>query len=227
MKKVLHIPSPKQHSGIRNVAIFGSADVDSQDPVYHEAFNVARYLAYHDKVIVNGGGPGVMQAATEGAKAGGGQTLAVTFAPDPEEAPEFEGRFNENKVDTEIKTSNYIERMFGLMEHADAFIIFKGGTGTLSEWATAWLMAHIYYGHHKPFILYGEFWHEVVRAIQNNFFIGQHELDVFEIVKDEKELIPAFLRFERELSLRMKNQENKKIAEQKDIDKVVEDMPRK
>jgi len=174
--------------------------------LYQEAFNVARYLAYHDKVIVNGGGPGIMQAATDGAKAGGGQTLVVTFSPDPLEAPEFEGRFNENKADKEIKTKNYVERMFGLMEHADAFIIFKGGTGTLSEWATTWLMAHIYYGHHKPFILYGEFWYEVVQCMENNFFIGKHEMEVFEIVKDEAELIPAFTRFERELAIRMSKQ---------------------
>lgn len=211
MRTQLHIPSPKYDSAIKNVCFFGSADVDEQDPLYQEAFNVARYLAYHDKVIVNGGGPGIMQAATQGAKAGGGQTLVVTFSPDPVEAPEFEGRFMENNADIEIKTKNYVERMFGLMEHADAFIVFKGGTGTLSEWATAWLMAHIYYGNHKPFILFGEFWHEVINTINKNFFIGETELSVFEIVKNENELIPAFTRFERELALRIhkKNGKNK------------------
>lgn len=203
MRTHLHIPSPKKDSAIRNVAVFGSADVDSKDPVYEEAFNVARYLAYHDKVIVNGGGPGVMQAATEGAQTVGGQTLVVTFSPDPLEAPEFEGRFDQNKADKEIKTKNYVERMFGLMEHADIFIVFKGGTGTLSEWATAWLMAHIYFGHHKPFILYGEFWFDVIKCIQDNFFIGQHEMQVFKIVKNEEELIPAFEFFERQLEERM------------------------
>ncbi len=203
MRTKLHIPSPKIHPGIRNVAVFGSADVDQKDPVYEEAFNVARYLAYHDKVIVNGGGPGVMQAATSGAQSVGGQTLVVTFSPDPDEAPDFEGRFEGNRADVEIKTRNYIERMFSLMEHADIFIVFKGGTGTLSEWATAWLMAHIYYGHHKPFILYGEFWNDVIKCIMDNFFIGKHEMQVFKVVKNEEELIPAFEYFEHELEKRM------------------------
>jgi predicted Rossmann-fold nucleotide-binding protein len=94
--------------------------------------------------------------------------------------------------------------MFGLMEHSDAFVVFKGGTGTLSEWATAWLMAHIYFGHHKPFILYGEYWHEVVDCIRNNFFIGEKEMEVFQIVKNEEELIPALKRFEQELEERLK-----------------------
>lgn len=152
---------------------------------------------------MNGGGPGVMQAATTGAQAVGGQTLVVTFAPNPEEAPFFEGKFEGNHADVEIKTKNYIERMFSLMEHADIFIIFKGGTGTLSEWATAWLLAHIYFGHHKPIILYGEFWHEVVKCITDNFFIGDTEMQVFKIVKNQEELIPAFEYFEKELEARM------------------------
>lgn len=204
MRAQLQIPTPKSTSAIKRVAMFGSADIDEKDPLYQEAFNVARYLAYHEKVIINGGGPGVMQASTQGAEAGGGQTLVVTFSPDPNDAPEFEGRFAGNNADVEIKTKNYVERMFGLLEHADAFIIFKGGTGTLSEWATTWLMAHIYFGKHKPFILYGEFWHDVIRVIRENFFISEKEMQVFQIVKNEDELIPVFERFEQELNLRMK-----------------------
>ncbi len=203
-QKPVPIPSPKQTPLIKNVAFFGSADVDENDPVYKEAFKVARYLAYHDKVIINGGGPGVMNASTQGAESAGGETLSVTFYP--KDAPEFEGRFNDNKTDTEIRTAHYIERMFKLIEHSDAFIIFKGGTGTLSEWATAWLLAHIYYGKHKPFILYGEFWHEVVKCIEENFFVGEKEMRVFEIVKNEQELIPAFERFEKELKERMEKE---------------------
>lgn len=221
MRSHLHIPSPKESPAIRKVAMFGSADVDSKDPTYREAFNVARYLAYHDKIIVNGGGPGVMEAATKGAKSAGGQTLVVTFSPDPLEAPMFEGRSDGNDADVEIKTANYMERMFSLIDNADIFIVFKGGTGTLSEWATAWLMAHIYYGKHKPFILYGEFWHEVINVIQDNFFIGKAELDVFKIVRDEAELIPAFEEFEQQLKIRMQ-QSTKVSPEAKDLDKRLE-----
>jgi uncharacterized protein (TIGR00725 family) len=197
MKTQIRIPKAKQHCGIKYVALFGSADVDRQHPLYHDVFVVARYLAYHDKIVVNGGGPGVMNAATEGAKAAGGETLAVTFYPT--DMPEFEGRFFENHVDKEIKTANYIERMFGLMDHADAFVIFQGGTGTLSEWTTAWLLGHLYYGNHKPIILYGAFWEKVMNVINENFFIGEKERQVYRIAKDEEELIVALNEFETEL----------------------------
>ncbi len=197
MKTQITVPKAKLHCGIKYVAMFGSADVDSNHPLYQDVFRVARYLAYHDKIVVNGGGPGVMNAATEGAKSAGGETLAVTFYPT--DMPEFEGRFGENHVDKEIKTANYIERMFGLMNYADAFIVFQGGTGTLSEWATAWLLAHLYYGNHKPIILYGAFWEDVMRVINEHFFIGEKERSVYYIAHNESEMIMALNKFEVEL----------------------------
>ena len=200
MKTQIAIPHAKQHCGIKYVAMFGSADIDRHHPLYREVFIVARYLAYHNRVVIDGGGPGVMSAATEGAKSAGGETIGITFYP--KDMPEFEGRFRENHVDKEIHTANYIERMFQLMYHADAFVIFQGGTGTLSEWTTAWLLAHLYYGHHKPLILYGDFWHEVMRVIIDNFFIGEKEQEVYKIVKDEEELIVALNFFESELENR-------------------------
>lgn len=200
IKVPVKIPKQQTHCTINKVAIFGSADVDKDHPLYQEAFNVARYLAYHDKVVIDGGGPGVMDAATAGAESADGETIAVTFYP--KDMPEFEGRYHENNVDQEIKTANYIERMFGLIDLADAFIIFQGGTGTLSEWATVWLLAHLYYGNHKPLILYGEFWYEVISSIDKHFFIGEKETQVYKIVKDEKEMIQALNEFEQELKAR-------------------------
>lgn len=200
MKTQINVPKAAECCQIKNIAFFGSADVDKNHPLYEEVFKIARYLAYHDKVIVNGGGPGVMDAATKGAESAGGETLAITFYP--KDMPEFEGRFYENYVDREIKTANYIERMFGLIDNADAFICFRGGTGTLSEWSTAWLLAHLYYGKHKPLILYGEFWYEVMRVIEDNFFIGDKEKQVYKVAKNQDELIKALDEFEKELTQR-------------------------
>jgi uncharacterized protein (TIGR00730 family) len=210
MKHLVRVPRQQQDHYLKRIAIFGSADVDEHHPLYTEVFKVARYLAYHDKVVIDGGGPGVMDAATKGAQSAGGETLVVTFYP--EDMPEFEGRYFKNNADVEIKTATYIERMFGLMDHADAFICFKGGTGTLSEWSTAWLLAHLYYGKHKPLILYGEFWHTVMDVIVDNFFIGEKELSVFKIVNDQDELIAALDEFEAELAVRMQTEETKKTT---------------
>ncbi len=182
---------------IKNIAFFGDANLDPSDPVYKKAFGAAKLLAEHGYTIVNGGGPGVMDASTKGAESGKGETLAVTFFP--QNAPGFEGRYVGNVVDKEIKTSNYIERMFKLMEHADLYIIFKGGTGTISELGTAWVLAKLYYGHHKPFILFGNYWAEIIDVLKKNLNIDKKELSVFEIVDKEEELLPAIRMFERKM----------------------------
>lgn len=138
-----------------------------------------------------------MNASTQGAEEVGGKTLSVTF--DPENAPGFEGRYVRNITDQEIKTTNYVERMFKLLEHAHLFLIFKGGSGTVSEFGTAWVLAKLYYGHHKPFILYGEFWREIIDAIERNMNIDKQEMDVFEIVTSCEEVLPTIKKFQKDI----------------------------
>ncbi|MBI2010540.1 MAG: LOG family protein [Candidatus Chisholmbacteria bacterium] len=183
---------------IKNVAFFGYADAKPETELYQQAFATAKLLAQHGYTIVNGGGPGVMHAATQGAEAAGGETLAVTFSP--KDAPGFEGRYVLNVVDREIKTANYIERMFKLLEHSQTFVIFKGGTGTISEFGTAWVLARLYYGHHKPFILYGDFWHEVIGVLTKHMMMRGAEEKVFEIVNEPHEVLEAIKRFDQELT---------------------------
>lgn len=200
MRLSVALPTPKSNCRIQRVAIFGSADVDEEHPLYHEVFALARRLAYQNITVVDGGGPGTMAAATLGAKSAGGPTVAVTFQP--KDMPEFEGRYSGNTVDIEIKTANYVERMFGLMDQADAFICVQGGTGTLSEWATAWLMAHLQYGNHKPIILYGAFWKKLIDVVVEHFFIGEKELEVFIICETPEEVFVALAEFEHLLETR-------------------------
>jgi uncharacterized protein (TIGR00730 family) len=188
--------SPKHPTRIviKNIAFFGDAKILKSDPVYQDAFEIAKLLAQEGFTIVNGGGDGVMNASTQGAELVKGETLSITFHPD--DAPGFEGRYLRNITDEEIVTTNYIERMFKLMEHADIFIVFKGGSGTISEFGTAWALAKIYYGHHKPFILYGHFWEEIIDCLKKNMNIDAQECSVFEIVDKQENILPTIKRFQ-------------------------------
>lgn len=196
----IRIPEKLQATKIDKVAFFGSADIEQNHQICQTVFKAAQTLAKQGKTIVNGGGPGVMEAATSGAESVEGNTVAITFYP--EDMPEFEGREEDNIVDVEVQTANYIERMFSLIYYADLFICFQGGTGTLSEWTTAWLLAHLYYGKHKPLILYGEFWHEVMAVIKKHFFIGEKEKQVYTIVTNQEELAQAVKDLEQEIKNR-------------------------
>lgn len=185
---------------IKNIAFFGDADISEADETYKGAFDTAELLAQNDYVVVDGGGPGVMEAATAGAVKGGGKTISVTF--DPINAPGFEGKYVKNVTDTEIVTTNYVERMFKLMEFSDAFIVFKGGSGTISEFGTAWVLAKLYYGHHKPFILFGDFWIEIIDAIRHGMNIDAKEMSVFEICRTKEEVLKTIQKFEKNISKR-------------------------
>jgi uncharacterized protein (TIGR00730 family) len=183
---------------IKNIAFFGDADISPADETFKNAFDVAEALAKEGYVIVDGGGPGVMQAATTGATRGGGKTVTITF--DPVHAQGFEGRYLGNVASAEIITTNYVERMFRLLEYGDIFVIFKGGSGTISEFGTAWTLAKLYYGHHKPFILFGEHWISIIDCLRRNMNINAEEMSVFEICKSVSEVLDAISKFESKIS---------------------------
>lgn len=182
----------------KRIAFFGDAAVLPEHPAYQMAYHAAKKLAKLGYVIVNGGGPGVMDAATRGAESVGGETVSVTFYP--EHATGFEGRYLSNKTDKEIRSANYIDRMYKLMEESDIYLLFNGGTGTLSELGTSWVLAKLYYGHHKPFILVGAFWRPIIGVIHDNMLIDAKEMDVFKIVDGIDDILPAMKRMEEALN---------------------------
>lgn len=182
---------------IRQISYFGFADASSSDPLYKEAYEVAKYLSEKGFVAINGGGPGVMRAVSEGAKAGNGTAVGVTFYP--KDITNFEGRDPENPLDMEIKTKNYLERTLKLLDLGDAYVIFKGGTGTISEFGMAWGLARLYFGHHKPLILYGDFWNEIIKAFVASMRIRPEELKVYKVVNSPEEAGRAIETFEESL----------------------------
>ncbi|QQS39154.1 LOG family protein [Candidatus Woesebacteria bacterium] len=183
---------------IRQVAYFGWADTQREDPLYEEAVECAKFLTQKGYVAINGGGPGTMRAVTEGAKEAGGTAIGVTFYP--KDITNFEGRDMENKFDQEIVTENYLERTLKLLELGDIYVVFNGGTGTVSEFGMTWAMAKLYFGRHKPLILYGKFWHNIVNAFRDNMHVGDIAFKVFRIVETPDEAYEAILYFEEMLA---------------------------
>lgn len=193
IKKLFH----KDNHKIQKIAYFGFADAKAEDPLYKEAYDVAKYLTEKGFVAINGGGPGTMKAVSEGAKAVKGKTIGVTFYP--KDITNFEGRDMTNPLDKEIKTPNYLRRTLKLLELGDVYVIFRGGTGTISEFGMAWGLARLYFGHHKPLILYGSFWNNVVRAFTENMRIRADDMKVYKVVTTPEEAYQAILSFEEAL----------------------------
>src|SRR5260221_602097 len=146
---------------IKHISYFCFADTGLSDPLYKEAYECSKFLADKGFVTINGGGPGSMRAVSEGAKAGGGTVIGVTFYP--KDISNFEGRDPNNPIDQEMITKNYLERTLKLLELGDAYGFFAGGCGTISEWGMAWGWASHYYRHPKPLMLDGTFCSQISR----------------------------------------------------------------
>jgi len=110
----------------RSVTVFGSARLDESHPYYAMARTLAQRLAADGYTIVTGGGPGVMQAANQGACDADGNSVGINI-----QLP-HEQRVNPY-VRQSISFNYFFSRKVMLDFSAEAYIFFPGGFGTLDE----------------------------------------------------------------------------------------------
>ncbi len=180
---------------IKSVAFFGYSMSNETDDEFIGAYESARLVAQSGREVVNGGGPGVMYAATKGAKDAKGKVSVVYY--DPKHASRFEGQAGINIADTSDKESNYIERTKRLMELGDAYVIFNGGTGTVSEFAMCWAVARLYFGKSKPIILYGPFWRNILDAFWKNMKVRPEEYRVLRYANSPQQVLHYIEEYEK------------------------------
>jgi len=182
---------------IKRVAFFGDADLNKDDPSCLAASQIAELLAKNNYIIVNGGGPGIMLAATIGAKKGGGKIELVVLNP-KNNPNNYEGINSENLklADKVIETESYPERLNKLIEIADAFIVFNGGTGTLSEVGMIWEQAKFDYGRHEPIIFFGQQWKKVVEDLEKGMNYEDKEKKVITVVETVNEVLKVLQQVE-------------------------------
>lgn len=174
---------------IRTAGFFGGHAFNEQTQEYKDAKETAKLLAKSGLMVINGGGPGIMRASTQGAHEGGGEVLAVTCYYGGWGRANFEGVDKLNKFDKEIIADNYFVRTQRLLEMGDVHIVFRGGSGTISEWGMTWAMSRIHEGGHKPIILFGEFWREIMEVVTKKMLIQQGKESLYTIVKKPDEVL--------------------------------------
>lgn len=195
VEKELQEEKPK-HTGrlVNSITFFGDSAIPEEDEIYKSVWNAARFLAEKGFTIVDGGGPGIMKAATDGAESVGGNTIAVYW--EPKLASFFEGKNLANITDESEASSNYVMRTFGLISKGDAYVVCKGGTGTISELGLVWCLAKLYYGCHKPVILFGDFWDDLIEAFQKTMNIDETELAVLYQATTPEEILDIIQKHE-------------------------------
>lgn len=173
---------------INKIAFLGGADWKNENEVYQAAFETAKLLAENGHEIVNGGGPGVMRASTEGAHAGGGKALAITYHPSKPKK-NYEGIDPKNNFDEEVITLDYFDRTKLMLQNSDLHIVFKGATGTISEFGMTWASSRIHEGNHKPIVLFGSFWNGLIDCISKTMNIRKGEPNLLKILETPEEVL--------------------------------------
>lgn len=141
------------------VTIFGSARVPQDHWVYAAVRDVAAELTRMDCDIVTGGGPGLMQAANEGAK-----------STDPNAAQRSVGIRVELPFEQEVNSfvaqafehRTFFTRLHQFVLMSDAFVVVPGGIGTVLETMMVWQLLQVRKLHNVPLILAGKMYADLV-----------------------------------------------------------------
>ena len=135
------------------VTIFGSARARPGTFGYEETKRVAGALAALGCDIITGGGPGLMQAANEGAAASGGKAQSMGIRVDlpfEQEVNAFVGMAFEHRT--------FFTRLHQFVLASDAFIVAPGGIGTVLETVMIWQLLQVRHLSDTPLILVGRMW---------------------------------------------------------------------
>ena len=110
----------------RAVAVFGSARTAPGSVDFERGRHIGAGLARAGYAVITGGGPGVMQAANQGAAEAGGISVGLGI-----ELPVEQG-LNEY-VDLGVEFRYFFVRKTRFVKYAQAFVVLPGGFGTLDE----------------------------------------------------------------------------------------------
>jgi uncharacterized protein (TIGR00730 family) len=141
------------------VTVFGSARTEPGHWVYQEVKHMAAALSAMGCDIVTGGGPGLMQAANEGAKEANAservQSVGIRV-----ELP-FEQEVNPF-VEQAFEHQTFFTRLHHFVLLSDAFIVAPGGIGTVLESMMIWQLLQVRHLHDTPLIFAGPMWKGLV-----------------------------------------------------------------
>jgi uncharacterized protein (TIGR00730 family) len=115
------------YDGAPKVTIFGSARTRPDDALYRQAEGVAAALAARGWMVVTGAGPGIMQAAAEGA--GPERSIGVSIRLPFEEKPNAVIAASSRNVAMKY----FFTRKLMLVKESHGFVCVPGGFGTLDE----------------------------------------------------------------------------------------------
>lgn len=143
-----------------HVTIFGSARITRDMQEYADIKRLASELSTMGCTIVTGGGPGLMQAANEGAHEAdpedkrGSVGIRVQL-PFEQGVNAFVGQAYEHRT--------FFTRLHHFVMISDVFVVVPGGIGTALEMFMIWQLLQVKKLYDTPLILVGPMWADAVQ----------------------------------------------------------------
>lgn len=173
------------------VSIFGSARTAPEDPYYAWCTETARLLGEAGFAIITGGGPGIMQAANQGAHEAGVPSVGLNI-----ELP-FEQAENPY-ADLAIDFRYFFVRKTMFVKYAQAFVIFPGGFGTMDELFESLTLIQTGKIQDFPLVLFGsEYWGGLLEWLKSSVEAGGNishgDLDLIKVTDSPREVADYIL----------------------------------
>ena len=160
------------------VSIFGSARTKPESKYFKIAIEISSQLANLGYGIITGGGPGIMEAANQGAQSAGGKSVGLNI-----DLP-FEQNHNPY-IDSEhnLEFDYFFVRKVIFVKYSQAFVIMPGGLGTLDEMFEAMTLVQTKKINKRPIVLVGSsYWQGLIDWIKKS------------VLEDEKNISPDDLK---------------------------------
>ncbi len=183
----------------RKVTVFGSARTQPDEHVYKMASLLGRKIADSGYMVITGGGPGIMEAANEGAgpEHSFGVNIRLPFEQKPNPVLEGNPRL--------IVYKYFFNRKIAFIKEAHAIVLFPGGFGTLDEAMETLTLIQTGKRDPIPLILVdepgGTYWSHYIRFFRekllNEGYISASDFHFFELVDSVEDVMERIDRFYR------------------------------
>ncbi|MCI0652234.1 MAG: LOG family protein [Planctomycetes bacterium] len=189
----------RPYRGRRKVTIFGSARTTPDEPIYSQAREFAKKIADFGFMTITGAGPGLMQAAQEGA--GRERSFGVNIRlPFEQNANPF------IRDDPKLVNFKYFfTRKLIFVKESDAIVLFPGGFGTHDEGFESMTLVQTGKTDPKPLVFidrpeshYWNEWNEYIREhLLERGLISEEDRSLYLVTDSNDAACEEILRFYR------------------------------
>jgi uncharacterized protein (TIGR00730 family) len=178
------------------VSVFGSARTKPDSKYYLLAQEISEKLTREGYGVISGGGPGIMEAANKGAKAGKGKSVGLNIRLPFEQSS---NPFVDS--DKNIVFDYFFVRKTIFLKYSQGFIAMPGGFGTLDELFESLTLVQTSKIANFPVILVGsDYWGGLVDWIRTTMLtkernINETDLTLFHVVDTADEAVAIINEF--------------------------------